>query len=230
MKRLRQLVPESWRAALADVLAAPSFLELERFLDEECRTCTVLPPRERIFAALEATPPEAVKVVVLGQDPYPTAGNANGLAFSVMPGVKVPASLKNIFAGVQADVGGPLPKSGDLSPWARQGVLLLNTVLTVREGAPSSHARRGWEALTAAVVQRVQDQRGPVVFLSFGNHAAAVLEGRVDLARHRVLQAPHPSPLNGRKFVETVGREKLFSRANEALAAAGRAPIVWRLP
>jgi len=228
---LGERVPAAWREALVGELARPSFQALEALLSREAEDGkSVLPPCEQIFAALEWTAPDPVRAVVVGQDPYPTAGNANGLAFSVAPGVKLPASLKNVFAGLKEDLGLPLPASGDLTPWARQGVLLLNTVLTVREGEPNSHRKAGWEPFTEAVLRHVARQPGPVVFLCFGKQAEAMAEKIVvDRTRHAVLVAPHPSPLNGRKFVETVARERIFSKANEILSRGGRGAIDWKL-
>lgn len=229
-RSLSSLVPADWRAALSAVLQAPTFLALQAFLDEEAGRATILPPREQIFAALHQTKLADVKVVIIGQDPYPTAGNANGLCFSVSPGVKVPGSLRNIFAGLAKDLGLPKPKGGDLTPWARRGVLLLNTVLTVAEGQPNSHRKKGWEPFTEAVLEKVNEQPGPVVFLCFGAQAKEMAARLVDAAKHPVLAEPHPSPLNGNKFVEAVARDRIFSRTNELLSAAGRGPVDWSLP
>jgi uracil-DNA glycosylase len=228
---LAGLVPSAWRDAMASEIASPGFQALEKFLDEEDRIgAKVFPPRAQVFAALEATPPSKVKVVIIGQDPYPTAGNANGLAFSVNKGMPIPASLKNIFAGLKADTGAPIPKDGDLTPWAKEGVLLLNTVLTVREGEANSHHGKGWEPFTEGVLKKVNEQAGPVVFLCFGNQAKKMAESLVDTHKHAILAAPHPSPLNGRKFVETVEREHLFTQVNDALKAGGRSGVNWTLP
>ncbi len=169
-------------------------------------------------------------MVIIGQDPYPTKGNANGLSFSVSPGMKVPGSLQNIYKGLNADLGTPIPKSGDLTPWAKNGVLLLNTVLTVREGEPNSHKGKGWEPFTEAVIKQVNQEPGPVVFLCFGNQAKAMAEKLVDTKKNTILSAPHPSPLNGNKFVETAARDHLFGRTNEILKAGGRAPVDWAIP
>jgi uracil-DNA glycosylase len=212
---LAELVPPAWRPALTEALAAPSFAALSAFLDEEWARGNVFPPRDQLFAALAHTPPEKVKVVLCGQDPYPTAGNANGLAFSVARGVKTPASLKNIFLGLQADLGLPLPTHGDLTAWADRGVLLLNAVLSVREGESQSHQKRGWEHFTTAVLQHVAKQERRVVFLCFGKPALKLVESLG--TKHPVVSAPHPSPLNGRKFVETVKSERLFTKVNGLL-------------
>lgn len=220
-------MPRSWATHLEVALSRPSFLALARFLEEERRQASVLPPPAQVFAALELTPPEAVRVVLLGQDPYPTAGNANGLAFSVSPGVRVPASLRNLFRGLEADLGLRPPGHGDLSAWARRGVLLLNTVLTVREGAPQSHRKRGWEDFTRAALEVVARRAGPLVFLCLGKPA-------LELARsldstHPLVAAPHPSPLNGTAFVDHARDERIFSRVSELLREAGGAPLEWAL-
>ena len=220
---LAQEVPAPWRAALQDAVSAPSFSELDAFLEREWRDAVVFPPKAQVFAALALTPPGAVKVVLLGQDPYPTAGNANGLAFSVTAGQKIPASLKNVFLGLQADLGVSVPGHGDLTAWAQRGVLLLNAVLTVREKAPQSHQKKGWEPFTTAVLRHVASQPGKVVFLCFGKPALKLVESLG--TSHPIVAAPHPSPLNGRAFVDTVTKEKLFSKVNALLDA----PIDWRV-
>lgn len=224
---LRQLVPPAWASHLTEALAAPSFAELERFLEEEWANAVVFPPRDALFAALELTPPEAVKVVLLGQDPYPTRGNANGLAFSVAPGAKVPASLKNLFLGLQADLGVEPPGHGDLSDWARRGVLLLNTVLSVREGEPQSHQKQGWEAFTRAVLHVVASRPERVVFLCLGKPALKLAQSLE--TKHPLVAAPHPSPLNGRAFETTAREERLFTKVNALLAEAGVEPVEWAL-
>jgi uracil-DNA glycosylase len=168
--------------------------------------------------------------VILGQDPYPTLGHANGLAFSVSPGTRLPGSLRNLFAGVGLDLGLPRPTSGDLTPWARGGVLLLNSVLTVRVGVPGSHRKHGWEELTRAALTAVAARPRPVVFWCFGQQAQALAASCVDADRHLVLAAPHPSPLTGGAFLRAVERDRPFSRASAFLAAAGVGAIDLRLP
>ncbi len=227
---LADSLPIPWRAALAAALHADSFHALEAFVTAEYATATVFPPRPLVFEALRRTPPDAVKVVLLGQDPYPTAGNANGLAFSVSPGVKVPASLKNVFKALQVELGLPLATSGDLTAWADRGVLLLNTVLTVREGEAGSHRKQGWEDFTGATLRHVASRQGPVVFLCLGKPAEKLVAELVDPKRHHVLTAPHPSPLNGSAFVTFATAHRLFTRVNDLLVAAGKAPIDWALP
>ena len=220
---LSELVPSSWRSALAEATSAPTFTSLSTFLDDEWRDAVVFPPKQQVFAALELTPPEAVRVVLLGQDPYPTAGNANGLAFSVTKGVKVPASLKNVFLGLQADLGLTIPTHGDLTAWAKRGVLLINAVLTVREKEANSHQKKGWEPFTTAVLRHVASSPRKVVFLCFGKPALKLVDSLG--TKHAVVAAPHPSPLNGRAFVEAVAKDKLFTRVNSLLDA----PLDWSL-
>ncbi|MBE2249522.1 MAG: uracil-DNA glycosylase [Myxococcus sp.] len=226
---LAELVPPSWREVLRGATSAPSFSALEAFLAVEWQTQSVFPPRAQVFTALERTAPSAIKAVILGQDPYPKAGDANGLAFSVSPGVKTPASLRNLFKGLVLDVGIPPPTTADLSPWADRGVLLLNTVLTVREGEANSHKKKGWEPFTEAVLRHVAALPGPIVFFCFGKPAEAMVTKLVDAAKHPVLVTPHPSPLNGNAFVDAVAKDKPFSKANALLVAAGRGPIDWSL-
>lgn len=224
---LSALVPESWKPVVADALAAPTFATLEQFLEGEWKSATIFPPRESIFAALARTAPDDVKVLLLGQDPYPRAGDANGLSFSVSPGVKLPGSLRNLFKGLAADVGAPTPSSGDLSTWADRGVLLLNCVLTVREGEANSHQKRGWEPFTQAIVSSLATR--PVIFLCLGKPAEKLVTKLVPDAAARIVTAPHPSPLNGNAFVDAATKDKPFSRVNALLTAAGRTPIDWSL-
>lgn len=222
-------IPESWRAALEPVLAAPEARRLGGWLKaEEAAGRTVYPPRGCRLRALQLTPLDAVKVVILGQDPYHGPGQAMGLSFSVPAGVRPPPSLANIYKELAADCGIERPAHGDLSGWARQGVLLLNSALTVEAGKAGSHAGRGWEAITDACVAAVAARETPCVFILWGSHAQAKA-ARIDrLARapHCVLRSPHPSPLSAhRGFLGS----RPFSRANTFLEARGRAPIDWRL-
>lgn len=226
---LQPLVPPAWQPALEALWETPEVQALERFLELERAQAKVFPPTEKLFAALRHTPPEAVRVVLLGQDPYPTEGHANGLAFSVNAGVKLPASLRNVFKGLVADVGVPMPGSGDLSPWAARGVLLLNTVLTVREGAPHSHRKQGWEVVTKHLLQHVVQRAPPVVFLCFGKPAAAMATELTSGTAHPLVVTPHPSPLNGTAFVDTAVTERPFSRVNALLTSGGKPPIDWAL-
>jgi uracil-DNA glycosylase len=221
---LAQQIPEAWRTAVEPVTSSLLFASLQQFVDDEYANATVFPPREQIFNALALTPPEAVKVVLLGQDPYPTAGNANGLAFSVTKSVKIPASLKNVFLGLKADLGLEVPAHGDLTPWAERGMLLLNAVLTVREKEANSHQKKGWEALTTAVLRHVAQQPRPVVFLCFGKPALKLVESLG--ASQPIVATPHPSPLNKTAFVDCARDEKCFTRVNELLGA----PFDWSIP
>lgn len=227
---LASLVPTDWRKALSAEITSPSFQNLGTFIDAESQKANVFPPRAQIFASLKRTPIKNVKVVIIGQDPYPTKGDANGLSFSVNKGQRIPGSLKNIFAGLWADTGQALPTSGDLGGWADQGVLLLNTVLTVTEGKPNSHHEKGWESFTEAVLKKVNDQDGPVVFLCFGKQATDMAKRLIDPSKHTILSEPHPSPQNGTKFIDAIAKDHAFSKTNQILTAFGRKPIDWRLP
>ena len=217
----------SWKARVGDYLDRPEMQRLSEFLRTELRAGKVIyPPPKRIFAALDATPFEQVKVVILGQDPYHGPGQAHGLCFSVLPGVRPPPSLENIFVELQRDLGIPRPDHGCLIPWARQGVLLLNAVLTVERGLAGSHHGKGWEGFTDAIVDRLNREREDLVFLLWGNPAQQ--KGRlVDTRRHRVLMAPHPSPLSAHRGFIGCGH---FSAANACLRERGQAEIDWRLP
>lgn len=212
----RTLTSPAWRLALLPALASEAFEELAVFLEaERAAGAQVLPAAADIFAALDLVEPQDVRVVLLGQDPYPTPGHAHGLAFSYRGGGKLPRSLGNIVREVEADLGVALPAGrGDLSAWARQGVLLLNTVLTVRAGEAGSHRRRGWEMFTDAILAHLDARPEPLVFLLWG--ADAKKKRKLLDARHTVLEAGHPSPLSVRHFRGC----KHFSRANAALAPA----------
>ena len=219
-------MPSDWRAVLAETLRDPRMAALEERVSIERKTQVVYPARQNVFAAFRLTPYASVRAVIIGQDPYPGEGQAEGLAFSVPPGVRIPASLRNILAELAADTGQAAPVTGSLVPWAQHGVLLLNTYLTVRAGEPASHRRYGWQLLTGAVIQAVNAKPGPVAFLLWG--AAAQAQGRsIDRARHVVMKSAHPSPLSAyRGFIGNAP----FRRANEELVARGASPIDWRLP
>lgn len=226
MGAMKDRLPEDWKQVLEDVLASPEFAELAAFVEEERREHTVYPSEEELFSAFRLTPYDEVKVLLLGQDPYHGPGQAHGLAFSVKPGVKPPPSLVNIFKELRSDLGVPKPRDGSLIPWARQGVLLLNAVLTVREGEPNAHEGHGWETFTDAVIQKVSDKPEPVVFILWGSYARRK-EKLIDTTRHFVLKGPHPSPLSAKRgFFGS----RPFSRTNEELVARGREPIDWSLP
>jgi len=217
----------SWRARVGDYLERPDMQRLAEFLRSELHAGkTIYPPPRRIFAALDATPFDQVKVVILGQDPYHGPGQAHGLCFSVMPGVAVPPSLENIFAELKRDLGIARPGHGCLLPWARQGVLLLNAVLTVERGLAGSHHGKGWEGFTDAVIEHLNREREGLVFLLWGNPAQS--KGRlIDAQRHRVLKAPHPSPLSAHRGFLGCGH---FSKTNQWIRERGQAEIDWQLP
>ena len=223
-------VPESWRTILDPVMATLEAHTLWRFIAaEEQAGKRIYPPRPERLAALALTPFDAVKVVILGQDPYHGPEQAHGLSFSVCQGTPVPPSLRNIFTEIAADLAIPRPNHGDLSGWAKQGVLLLNTVLTVEEAKPGSHAGRGWEAITDAVVGALAAKPEPCVFLLWGAHAhkkAASIAGPNTHSPHLILSAPHPSPLSA--YRGWFGCRH-FSQTNAFLAAMGREAIDWGL-
>lgn len=223
-------LPESWQDVLAPVLDGEEARRLGGWLRaEEAAGRAVYPPRGSRLRALELTGRGGVKVVILGQDPYHGPGQAMGLSFSVPQGVRVPPSLANIYKELHADLGLAIPTHGDLTPWARRGVLLLNTTLTVEAGQAGSHAGRGWEGVTDAVVAAVAESEQPTVFVLWGTHAqkkAARLPALTD-GRHLVLRSPHPSPLSAhRGFFGS----RPFSKANAFLEMAGRGAIDWSLP
>ena len=223
-------IPESWRAALDPVLAAPEARALDAWLrGEEAAGKNVYPPRDQRLAALALTPLESVRCVILGQDPYHGEGQAHGLAFSVQGDTKLPPSLVNIFKELESDLGIPRPAHGDLTGWARQGVLLLNTTLSVEGGKAGSHAGRGWEAITDACVAAVAERAEPTAFVLWGSHAQAKAKRVPALregGRHLLIESPHPSPLSAyRGFFGS----RPFSRVNAFLDAAGRGTVDWRL-
>lgn len=212
-----------WGSPLLEAFQQEGMIELKQFLEEEYRQKTVYPPADEIFMAFKLTSYEEVKVVILGQDPYHGPNQANGLSFSVNPGEKIPPSLRNIYKELAADLGCSPPENGDLGFWARQGVLLLNTTLTVAAGHPMSHTKKGWETFTDRVLASLDKKESPIVFLLWGNHARSksVL---VDGSRHLILESAHPSPLSARRgFFGS----RPFSRANEFLEAEGLEPIKW---
>ena len=217
-------IEQSWLDALASEWDKPYFRSLTHFVRDRYRTTTVYPPGKKIFAAFDNTPFNDVKVVIIGQDPYHGVGQANGLCFAVEEGVTLPPSLKNIFAEIQADTGQqPLP-SGDLTRWTRQGVLLLNSTLTVEEGKPGSHQGKGWEEFTDAVIDRLNKEKEHLVFILWGSYAIKK-GGAIDRTRHLVLTSPHPSPLSAHRGF--FGNHH-FSQANHYLKANGKDPIDWR--
>ena len=218
-------IERSWKDALAGEFGKPYFESLVRFLHEEKDAGRkIFPPGSQIFRAFDLTPVKDVKVVILGQDPYHGPGQAHGLSFSVPEGVPAPPSLKNIFKEIETDLGVRMSGYPNLEKWARQGVLLLNAVLTVRSGEAASHSRIGWQEFTDAVIKYISDNCEGVVFMLWGNFARTKAE-LIDRSRHVVLEAAHPSPLARGAFFGC----RHFSRANAALVASGRAPIDWQL-
>jgi uracil-DNA glycosylase len=218
---------ESWKAALAGEFSAPYMASLKQFLQAEKQAGKVIFPKgSEYFRALDLTPLGKVKVVILGQDPYHGDGQAHGLCFSVLPGVRIPPSLVNIYKEMQADLGIPPARHGYLEHWADQGVLLLNSVLTVERSLAASHQGRGWEKFTDAVIARVNEQADPAVFMLWGSYAQKKA-AFVDQTKHLVLKAPHPSPLSAHNGFFGC---RHFSKANHFLEEHGIAPIDWQLP
>ena len=216
---------KSWKNALAGEFGKPYFESLVRFLhSEKAAGQTIYPPGSQIFRAFELTPLDNLKVVILGQDPYHGPGQAHGLSFSVSAGVPAPPSLKNIFKEIESDLGVKMSGYPDLEKWARQGVLLLNAVLTVRAGQPTSHSKIGWQEFTDAVIRYISDNCEGVVFLLWGNFARTK-SALIDHSKHHVLEAAHPSPLARGAFFGC----RHFSQTNALLASRGLRPIDWQL-
>lgn len=215
-----------WAGLLASELEQPYYVQLRQFLKEEYATQTIYPGMHDIFNALQLTPYAGVKVVILGQDPYHGAGQAHGLSFSVKPGVPKPPSLLNMFKELQDDLGCTIPNHGNLAEWAEQGVLLLNTVLTVREGSPNSHKGKGWETFTDRVISHLNEREQPIVFILWGSHAQNKIQ-LITNKRHFIIRSVHPSPLSAhRGFFGS----KPYSKANAYLRSLGMAEINWQLP
>ncbi|MCL2397322.1 MAG: uracil-DNA glycosylase [Defluviitaleaceae bacterium] len=214
-----------WDAFANEEQQKPYYLALRQFLKGEYSTKTIYPPMGEIFSALRHTSYDDVKVVILGQDPYINHGEAHGMAFSVGPGAKIPPSLRNVFIELQNDLGCTPPNNGCLMPWAAQGVLLLNTVLTVQAGRSKSHAGQGWEHFTNAIITRLNQRQRPMVFMLWGK-AAQEKTALINNPHHKVLMAAHPSPLAGGRFFGS----RHFSQTNEFLAAQGDTPIDWQIP
>lgn len=217
-------IEHSWKAALKDEFEKPYFSSLISFVKEQYQHHTCYPKGKQIFSAFDHCPFDSVKVVILGQDPYHGPGQANGLCFSVNDGIPHPPSLINIFREIQADLNRPYPTSGNLERWADQGILLLNTVLTVRSGEANSHQGRGWEIFTDAVIQKISSEKKDIVFLLWG--APAKKKGaRVDGSRHLVLESGHPSPLSANRGLWFGNRH--FSKTNDFLLNKGMTAINW---
>jgi uracil-DNA glycosylase len=216
-------IEESWKQQLESEFSKDYFVNITSFLKKEVESNKIIYPKgSLIFNAFNSTPFDKVKVVILGQDPYHNPGQAHGLSFSVPDGVKFPPSLVNIFKELNSDLGVPAPKSGSLQRWADQGVFLLNTVLTVRAGEPTSHSKIGWTELTDAVIKKLSVNREGIVFLLWGNFAKNK-KMLIDTSRHYILEAAHPSPLAGGAFFGC----RHFSKTNELLIKQGKVPIIW---
>lgn len=212
-----------WNPLLREELSKPYFTDLQAFVQEERRRFRVFPPEHEVFAALHETPYEETKVVILGQDPYHGEGQAHGLCFSVRDGVRVPPSLRNILRELHDDTGIDMPRNGDLTSWAHQGVLLLNTTLTVREGQAGSHTGRGWETFTDRVIQAVNEKKERTVFVLWGSHARKK-KSLITNTNHSIIESAHPSPLSAHNgFFGS----RPFSRINDELVDAGLFPIDW---
>lgn len=216
-------IESSWKQLLAEEWEKPYFSSLVAFVKEQYQVKTVFPPASKIFAAFDSCPVDKVKVVIIGQDPYHGEGQANGLCFSVNPGIQLPPSLINIYKEINSDIGSLAQTDGNLENWAKQGVLLLNATLTVEAHCAGSHQRKGWETFTDAVIDKIANTCSGVVFMLWGNYA--IKKGElIDRSRHLVLTSAHPSPLSASRGF--FGNHH-FSRANEYLIAHGKDPIVW---
>ena len=214
----------TWNEILAEEMQKDYYQDLQAFVQKRRAEVRVFPDEKNVFNALELTPFESVKVVILGQDPYHGFGQAHGLSFSVQKGIPLPPSLKNIYKELQEDIGGGLPTEGDLSHWAKQGVLLLNTVLTVEEGNANSHKGMGWETLTNRLIESLNELKHPVIFILWGKPAQDK-EKLITNQNHVILKAPHPSPLSAyRGFFGS----KPFSKVNDILIQQGQTPIFWK--
>jgi uracil-DNA glycosylase len=216
-------IEESWAKKLSEEFEAPYFQELKEFVRSEYQTQVVYPPGKEIFKAFDACPFDQVRVVILGQDPYHGAGQANGLCFSVHPTVKMPPSLVNIFKEIQQDLNKPVPPNGDLQRWARQGVLLLNATLTVRASSPGSHQNKGWERFTDGVIHRINQEKENIVFLLWGAYAQKK-GALINREKHLVLMSAHPSPFS---VHSGFFGNRHFSKTNEYLKQHGLEPIDW---
>ena len=214
----------TWNEILAEEMQKDYYQKLQAFVQKRRSEVRVFPEEKNVFNALELTPFESVKVVILGQDPYHEFGQAHGLSFSVQKGIPLPPSLRNIYKELQEDIGGELPTEGDLSHWAKQGVLLLNTVLTVEEGNANSHKGKGWERLTNRLIESLNELKHPVIFILWGKPAQDK-EKLITNPNHVLLKAPHPSPLSAyRGFFGS----KPFSKVNDILIQQGQTPICWK--
>lgn len=224
---VKHIFDNDWQNILAGELQAPYYLQLRKFLAQEYATQTIYPPMENVMTALQTTAFNDVKVVILGQDPYHGANQAHGLSFSVQDGVALPPSLRNMLKELRDDLGCELPQNGNLTKWAEQGVLLLNTVLTVRQAQAHSHKDKGWEQFTDAIIEKLAQREKPIVFILWGRPAQQKIPVIRKHPQHALLHAPHPSPLSAyRGFFGS----KPFSKTNQQLIAWGETPIEWCLP
>jgi uracil-DNA glycosylase len=217
-------IEPGWRAILNEEFEKSYFINLVEFVSSEYAATTCFPPAHQIFSAFNYTPFNKVKVVIIGQDPYHGLGQAHGLCFSVGKNVKIPPSLKNIFEEIRIDIGAPVPKNGYLERWAKQGVLMLNATLTVREGQAGSHQKKGWEKFTDAVIEKLSNERKGLVFLLWGGPAKKK-GAKIDTLKHLILSSGHPSPLAANRGFWF--GNKHFSKTNEFLSNKGETPIVW---
>lgn len=217
----KKILSNDWQDVVGEEFDKPYYTELREFLKEQYANETVYPPQDEIWSAFEHTPFKDVKVVILGQDPYHGQGQAHGLSFSVKPGVRIPPSLRNIFKELNDDIGCAQPSDGTLTKWADQGVMMLNTVLTVRKGDANSHRGKGWEKFTDEVIRKLSARKEPMIFVLWGK-PAQTKKGLIDLDRHDVIDAPHPSPFSAsRGFFGS----KPFSKVNSLLQKRGEEPI-----
>ncbi|MEK4762057.1 uracil-DNA glycosylase [Viridibacillus sp. FSL E2-0187] len=221
----KQILDNDWQRVLSTEFNLPYFLQLQNFLENEYATQTIYPPKSEVWNAFRYTSYDDVKVVILGQDPYHGAGQAHGLSFSVKQGVKHPPSLQNMLKELESDLGFTIPLDGTLTKWAEQGVLMLNTVLTVREGQAHSHKKQGWEQFTDTVIQKLSDREQPIIFVLWGKPAQQK-KRLIDTSRHAIIEAPHPSPLSSyRGFFGS----KPYSKINAQLQEWGVSPIDFDL-
>ncbi len=216
-------IEESWKKQLSEEFEKPYFVALTNFVRNEYKTKKIFPPANLIFNAFDSTPFDQVKVVILGQDPYHNDGQAHGLSFSVNDGIQLPPSLINIYKEINRDLHIPIPYSGNLERWSKQGVLLLNATLTVEAHKAGSHQNRGWEAFTDAAIHKLADQRENLVFLLWGAYAQKKASF-INPNKHLILTSPHPSPLSAHRGFLGNGH---FSKTNEYLSQHGKAPINW---
>jgi uracil-DNA glycosylase len=219
------LLPDSWQTVLAEEFDQPYFKNLQNFIAEERKYKIIYPPEEDVFSAFQLTPLEQVNVLILGQDPYHGENQAHGLCFSVKPGVKIPPSLVNIYKELKDDVGFDIPNHGYLVPWAKQGILMINAVLTVEAHTPNSHKNKGWETFTDAVISKVNKKQDNMIFVLWGGYAKKKLK-LIDTTRHTIIQSAHPSPLSARNgFFGS----KPFSKINSVLRQTGKPEINYQL-